>query len=156
MEHLGQLHLGPEMGQVEAEETHDDKTQHQHVLGGPRISGGLAAHLVPLVASAGLDVAPTQPASVQDVDEKSQCQYGDHDVYDGSGHKVATELEQPVSCGEQLFVSGHNSEFAGERINHREEIDGAVKEQEDDQEGTADSLYKLLSDGRGEEIRHCV
>jgi hypothetical protein len=44
-------------------------------------------------------------------------------------------------------VCGHFAELAVERVYYREEIDGSVKEQEDDEESTTDALNELLTDG---------
>ena len=57
-EHLGELHLGPEMGQVEADEAEDDDAEDEHVLGRPGIGISLAGNLVTLPTATCLDVLP--------------------------------------------------------------------------------------------------
>ena len=70
------------------------------------------------------------------MNEETEGEHGDHDVYYRERHEVATLLEQTIHC----------SEFASERVNHREEVDSSVKQQEDDEESTAYRLNQLLSD----------
>ena len=147
-EHLGKLHLGPEMGEMEADETEDHDTENKHILGGPGVSGGLAGHFVTLPAAAGLDVLPGKPASVDDVDEEAQCEDGDHDVNESRAHEIASELEQSVSGGKKLVVICDYTVLAGERVDDREEIDRRMEKEEDDLESTADTLDELLADGR--------
>ena len=57
-EHLRKLHLGPEVGEMEADESDDDDTEDEHVLGRPGVGCGLARDLVTLPAAAGLEVLP--------------------------------------------------------------------------------------------------
>ena len=152
-EHLGKLHLGPEMGEMEADEAEDHDTEDEHVLGGPGVSGGLAGHFVTLPAAAGLDVLPGKPASVDDVDEEAQRKDGNHDVDESRAHEIASELEQSVTCREQLVVICHDTVLAGKGIDDREKVDGTVQQKEDDKESTTDALDEFLSDG-GVEYEH--
>ena len=151
--HLGQLHLGPEMGQVEADETEDDDAEDEHILGGPGIGFGLAGHFIALPASAGFHILPRQPASIDDVHEEAKCKDRHHDVNESRAHEVAAELEQAVSCGEELLVSSNHAVLAGERVDDREEVDSTVQQKEDDKESTTDALDEFLSDG-GIEYEH--
>ena len=152
-EHLGQLHLGPEMGKMEADESEDDDTEDQHVLGGPGVGVGLAGHLIALPASTGLHVLPGQPATIDDMDEEAKGEDRDHDGYESGAHEVAAKLEKAVSCGEELLVSSHRTVLAGEGVDDREEVDGTVQQKEDDKESTTDALDEFLSDG-GVEYEH--
>ena len=34
-EHLGELHVGPEVGEVHGDAQDDEQTEHEHVAGGP-------------------------------------------------------------------------------------------------------------------------
>ena len=153
-EHLGQLHLGPEMGQVEADETDDDDTEYEHVLGRPGIGRSLARHFIALPAAAGLEVLPGEPAAVDDVDQETEGEDGDHNGNESGAHEVAAELEQAVTRREKLLVSGTGAVFSGEGVDDREEVDGSVQEQEDEEEGAGDALDELLADGGGQEISH--
>ena len=131
-EHLRQLHLGPEMAQVEAQEAKDHDTQDEHVLGRPGIGGRLAGHFVTLETTAGLHVPPGQPAAIADVDQNTERKDRDHDVDDGGGHEVAAQLEQAVSLAEQDVIIGRNTELARKGVDHGEEIDRPVKQEEND------------------------
>ena len=152
-EHLGKLHLGPEMGEVEADESEDDKTEDQHVLGRPGVSVGLAGHFIALPAATGLDILPRQPATIDDMDEEAKGKDRDHDVDESRAHKIAAKLEKTVSCGEELVIIGYNTILAGEGVDDREEVDGTVQQKEDDKESTTDALDEFLSDG-GVEYEH--
>ena len=54
---LLQLHVSPEMGQVESQNTQNDDTEHQHVLGCPVVGLALVGYCVAVIA-AGLVVGP--------------------------------------------------------------------------------------------------
>jgi len=149
-EHLGQLHLGPEVGEMEADESDDDDAEDEHVLGGPGVGSGLAGHFVALPATACFQILPGQPASVDDVDEEAEGEDGDHDGDEAGAHEVAAELEQAVTCGEELLVGGAGAVFPGEGVDDREEVDGPVKQKENDKESTRDALDEFLSDRRVE------
>ena len=152
-EHLGELHLGPEVGQVEADESEDDDTEDKHILGGPGVGLGLARDLISLPTSTGLDILPGKPASVDDVHEETKCEDRHHNVNEGSAHKVAAELEEAVSGREELVVIGDHAVLAGEGVDDGEEVDGTVQQKEDDKESTTDALDEFLSDG-GVEYEH--
>ena len=152
-EHLGQLHLGPEMGEVEADEAENDDTEYEHILGGPGIGGCLAGHFVTLHSAAGLDVLVRKPAAVDDVDEETEGKDGNHDGDESRAHEVASELEQAVTCREELVIIGRNAILSGEGVDDREEIDGTVQQKEDNKESTTDALDEFLSDG-GVEYEH--
>ena len=153
-EHFRKLHLGPEMGQVEEQDSKDDDSEDEHVLGCPRIGGGYALCLVTLETTTSLDVLHGNDDSVKDMDEEAEGKYGNHDVDEGRGHEVAPKLEQAVSGGEQFFVSCNCTEFSGERVDDGEEIDCAVKQEEKYEESPADSLNKLPADRIMESVRH--
>ena len=145
-EHLGELHLGPEVAQMVAYEAEDDDAEDEHVLCGPGVCCGLAGHFVALEASAGLHVPEGKPASVCDVDEETEGEDGDHDADEGGGHEVATQLEETVSCGEKLVVRGDDTVLAGEGVDDGEEINRGVEKEEDDKESAADALDELPAD----------
>ena len=69
--------------------------------------------------------------------DKAEGEHRHHDGDDRQGHEVASLLEEAVG----------RPELAGESVDHREEVDGAVQKQEDDEESAADGLYEFLSDG---------
>ena len=154
-EHLRQLHLGPEMGQVEGDQAQDHDAQHEHVLGRPGIRRGLAGHVIALPAAACADILPGQPEAVQDVDGESQRQDRDHDGDDRRGHEVAAQLEQAVALAEKRLVRSGGSPLPGEGVDYGEEIDRGVDEHEQDQERTAHRLDEFLAD-RGIEDEHRV
>ncbi len=81
------------------------------------------------------------------MDEETKGKDGHHDVNHRGGHEVAAKLEPAVSVGIRHGVCGNFAELAVERVYYREEIDGSVKEQEDDEESTTDALNELLTDG---------
>jgi hypothetical protein len=88
------------------------------------------------------------------MDNESQCQDRHHDVDERSGHEVATQLEKAVSGGEQLLIRSNHTELSGEGVDHGEEIDRAVKQKENKEEGTTDSLDELPADRIMERVRH--
>ena len=149
-EHLGQLHLGPEVGEMEEDESDDDDAEDEHVLGGPGVGSGLAGHLVALPAAAGLEILPGQPASVSDVDEEAEGEDGNHDGDETGAHEVAAEFEKTVTRGEKFLVGCTGTVFTGEGVDYREEVDGPVKQKENDKESTRDALDEFLSDRRVE------
>ena len=151
---FAELHLGPEMGEMESQEAQDDDSEDGHVLGGPGVVLRLGRDLVTLHAATLLDVLIAEPASVDDVDKETQGQDRDHDVDERSTHEVAADLEPAVAGGETDRVLGHFAEFPVQGVDHGEEIDGSVQDQEDDEERAGDALDELLADGRGEEISH--
>ena len=152
-EHLGELHLGPEMGQVEADETEDDDAENQHILGGPGVRFGLAGHFVALPAATRFHILPGKPASVEDVDDETEGEDGHHNVDECRTHKVASEFEEAVSGGEEFVIIGDDAILSGEGVDDREEVDGTVQQKEDDKESTTDALDEFLSDG-GVEYEH--
>jgi hypothetical protein len=87
------------------------------------------------------------------VDEEAEGEDGDHDGDESGAHEVAAKLEQAVTCGEELLISGRRAVFPGEGVDDREEIDGSVKQKENDKESTSDALDEFLSDG-GVEYEH--
>ena len=152
-EHLGKLHLGPEMGEMEGDEAEDDDTEDQHVLGGPGIGAGLAGHPIALPASAGLHILPGEPASIDDMDDEAEGEDRNHDGDEAGAHEVTAELEETITCGKELLVGGAGAVFPGEGVDDREEVDGPVKQKENDKESTRDALDEFLSDG-GVEYEH--
>ena len=152
-EHLGKLHLGPEMCEMESDETQDDQAEDNHILGGPGVGRSLAGHLITVPPSTGLQILHRKPDAIQDVDKESKRKDGHHDGNESRAHEVTTELEKAVPCGEKLFVSGNHAVLAVEGIDDREEIDGRVQQKENDKESTTDALDEFLSDG-GVEYEH--
>ena len=149
-EHFRKLHLGPEVGEVEADESDDDDAEDEHVLGRPGVGRGLARHFIALPATAGLEVLPGEPAAVDDMDEESQCEDRNHDGDEAGAHEVAAELEETVAGREQLLVSERRAVLPGEGVDDREEVDGPVKQEENDKECSSDALDEFLSDRRVE------
>ena len=146
-EHLGQLHLGPEMSEMEADKADDDDAEHKHVACGPGICGGVAGHLIAFHSATCYHVLDRKPAAVEDVDGEAEGEDGHHDGDHGSAHEVAAELEESVTCAEKLVVSGSNTELAGECVYDREEIDSGVKKEEYDKKCSGHGLDEFLSDG---------
>ena len=72
--------------------------------------------------------------------DKTKCKYRHHYGHDRKSHEVATLLEKAVG----------SSETASERVDYREEVDGSMQKQEDDEESAAYGLNEFLSDGRVE------
>jgi hypothetical protein len=70
------------------------------------------------------------------MDKETEGENGNHDVHDRERHEFATFHEKTVS----------GTELACERINDGEEIDGSVKQKEDDEECTTYRLNQFLSD----------
>ncbi len=89
-EHLRKLHLRPEMGKVEEQQTEDNNSKDEHVLRCPRVSGGHTLLLIALQASASLDVLVGEVATIENVHDKTQSKDRDHDVDERRGHEVAT------------------------------------------------------------------
>lgn len=81
------------------------------------------------------------------MDQQSECEHGNHDADDRGGHEVAAQLEQAVTGCEKFLVSSGDTVLAGETVNHREEVDGRMHEQEKNEESTTDGLDKLPADG---------
>ena len=141
-----QLHLGPEMGQMEEQDTEDNDTQDEHVRRGPGVGLGLAGDFITLVTAAGLDVVPGQVDAITDMHDETQCKDRHHDGHDREGHEIAAFLEETVEC----------AELAGEGIYDGEEVDRTVEEQENDQECSAHRLDELPTDGIMECVCHIV
>ena len=135
-----QLHLRPEVGEVEKQDSQDDDSQDEHILGGPRVHSSPAAGPVPLVAAARPDIVPGQVAAVEDVDEETHGQNRHQDRDHRGGHEVAAELEQSVSGGKQLLIRGDHPEFPREGVDDRKQIDRYMKQQEDHKKCPADRL----------------
>ena len=67
---FAELHLGPEVGEMEGDQAQDDNAQDGHVLGGPGIVLRLGSDLITLHAATFFEVLVAEPASIDDVDEK--------------------------------------------------------------------------------------
>ena len=93
---LLELHICPEMGEVEGDETEDDDSEHYHIAGSPGICLCLAGNSITAIASAGTEIGPGEVASVEDVDEEPECKHRHHHSHNRQGHKVATGLEKTV------------------------------------------------------------
>ena len=83
------------------------------------------------------------------MDNETEGQDGNHDFDEGGGHEVAAQLEPAVPVGIGEFIGYHFAETPMEGVDDREEIDGAVQEQENHQKGACDALDELLADGGG-------
>ena len=142
---FAELHLCPEVHKMEADASEDDDAEHKHVLCAPTIVLCLGGHGVTLDASPADIVLDGEPDTVNDMDSKAQGQDGNHYVDDGSGHKVAAKLEPAVARREQSFVRCRHAELTHQRVDNREEIDGAVKQQEHKKECAAYALDELLA-----------
>ena len=146
---LLQLHFCPEVGEVEAQETKDDNTKHEHVLGAPAVVLGLGGNLIALYAATALEVLDAEPDTIADMDKEAQSQDGNHDVNHGRGHEVAAQLEPAVPVGVGVTIQRHLAKIPMKGVDDGEEVNGAMQEQEDDKECTRDALDKLLADRRG-------
>ena len=135
-----ELHLRPEVGEVEKQDSQDNDSQDEHILGGPGIHGSPAAGPVPFVAAARPDIVPGQVAAVEDVDKETQGQNRHQDRDHRGGHEVAAELEQSVSGGKQLLIRGDHPKFLCESVDDRKQIDRYMKQQEDYKKCPADRL----------------
>ena len=144
-----QLHLGPEMGEMEAQQTQDEDTQDGHVLGAPAIVLGLGGNLIALDAAAAGIVLDGKPDTVADMEDESQSQDGNHDGDDRGSHEVAAQLEPAVSVGEGEAVSRYLAEVPVQGIDHGEKVNGAMQKQEDYKESAGYALDELLADRRG-------
>ena len=100
---LHQLHVSPEMGEMEEDDPEDDDAQHEHILRRPRVSSGAACHLVTLHTSASLVIEVGKVDAVDDVDKDSEGQDRDHDRDDGGGHEVTSCREDSIA-GTHKFV----------------------------------------------------
>jgi len=83
------------------------------------------------------------------MEHEAQGQDGNHQFDNGGGHEVATQLEPAVSVGVGHVVCRYLTKLAVEGVQDGEEINGAVKKQEDDKESARDALNELLADRRG-------
>ena len=146
-EHLRQLHLSPEMAEMESDEAENDNAENRHILGRPGIRSGLACDLIALVASASLVVLKRQPDAIGDVDDETERKNRNHNGYHGSGHEVAAYLEQTVAGREKDVIVGAHTEFASAGIHYREKVNGSVEQEEDHKESTADALDEFPADG---------
>ena len=144
-----QLHLGPEVGEVEAQETQDEDAQDGHVLGAPAVVLGLGGYLVALKAATIFNVLIAEPDTPYDVEEEAQGQDGYHNCDNRGGHEVAAQLEPTVSVSVGEGIGSNFAEVPVHGIDDGEEINGAVEEQEDDEESAGDALDELLADGGG-------
>ena len=132
-----ELHLSPEVGEVETEEAEDQQAEDHHILGSPGIGGGLAGYFVTLDTATGLIVPYGKIYAVTDVDYKSESKDGDHNVHNWEGHEVAAKLEPAFFCAEN----------AGYGVTHGEAVDGGVKQEEHEEERSRDGLYEFLAYG---------
>ena len=135
------------MGEVEEQQAENHQAEHEHVACAPAVGSCLAAYLITLYSAACLDVLVCEPASVDDVHEKTEGEHGHHDRHYGKRHEVAAELEQAVSFGEEDVVICNYPILAGKSVDYREKIDGSVQEQEEEKESAAYGLDEFLSDG---------
>ena len=71
--HLGQLHLGPELHEVQNQEAANDKTQNEHVLRSPLDILGLGGHSIAVIATC-LAVLERENEREDDVNCKAACQ----------------------------------------------------------------------------------
>ena len=145
-EELGKLHFRPESCEMVEDETDDHDSEHEHVAGGPGISGSLAGNFISLDTSAGDDILGSEPAAIKDMHEEAQCKNRHHNADERGRHEVASEFEESVSSAEKAVVSGHDTIFAGAAVNDREEVDRDVKKEENDKESTTHRLDEFLAD----------
>ena len=83
------------------------------------------------------------------MEDESEGQDRNHDVDHRGAHEVATELEPAVAFGEADRIFGHLAEVPVQGVDHGEEVDGAVQEQENHQKSAADALDELLANRGG-------
>ena len=131
-----ELHVSPEMCEVECKDAEDDDTEDDHVLGCPGICPGLAGNCIAVVSSAGLQVAESKDEGIDDVDDETEGKYRHHYCHYRKSHEIASECEQSVRI----------SEMSCHRVNYRKEIDREMKEEENDKKKSAYAHYELLAD----------
>ncbi len=73
MDDLGELHLGPELDQVNGQESEHHDAQDEHVLRRPLYLRLAAVDLI-AVGAAGLAVLDGEPERVADVDDEESCE----------------------------------------------------------------------------------
>ena len=71
-EDFGELHFGPELDEVEDEESNDYDAEHEHVLRSPFNLRGLSDNVVGVVATS-FAVLECQPDGVDNVDDEEGC-----------------------------------------------------------------------------------
>ena len=131
---LLELHVCPEVVEVECHESENYDSEEKHVLRCPRLSLALAAAFITLYAAACLDIARCEDESVDDVEEETCCEYRNHDGYDRKCHEVTTCLEETLCCSVSSLAC----------VNHREEIDRHMQKEEHNEEKAAYTHDKLL------------
>ena len=106
---FGELHLSPELPQVEQQEGDDYEAEHKHVLGGPFDLSGTRGDGVAIVA-ASTTVLQRQPQCIHDVDDK-QCGQAD-----GS--------DQGIPVGAEKFAHGIVSRGPQQRYRVHQHVKG--------------------------------
>ena len=94
---LLELHLSPEVVQVECDETENDNSENKHILCCPRTSLSLVCNCITL-STTSLVVTVRKNECVSDVHDETERKYRDHDSYDRKCHEVASCLEETVSA----------------------------------------------------------
>ena len=131
-----ELHLGPEMGEMESEDAEHDDAENQHILCCPGVCCGDTLAFIAAETSACLDVEGGDVDAVGNVDNETERKDRNHHGDNWQSHELTTFLEKSV-CG---------PEAAGESVDYRKEVDCAVEKQEDDEECSAYCLDQLSAD----------
>ena len=137
-----------------SQQAQDDDAEDEHVLRGPAVVLRLGGHLVALDAAPLGVILDGEPDAEADVEDEAEGQDRDHDVDERGAHEVAADLEPAIAGGEADRISGHLAEVPVQGVDHGEEVNGAVQEQEDHEESAGDALDELLADGGGQEFSH--
>ena len=135
---LLELHVSPEVVEVECDETEYYDSENEHILRSPRLCLTLAAASITLVTATSFEVACCKDKCVNNVYEEASCKNWNHDCHDWKCHEIAACLEKTLSC----------TICALECVNNREKVDCHVKEKEHDKEKAAYTHDKLLYDRR--------
>ena len=89
------------------------------------------------------------------MDDEAERKDRNHDGDEWRGHKVAAQFEDAVTLAEERFVSRHRTELPDEGVDDGEEVDRAVQQEENNQEGATHRLDEFLADRRIE-YKHLV
>ena len=106
---LHELHLGPEVGQVQTQAGQHDEAQHEHVLRSPRHAGLLHRHGVALRA-ARLVVVERQHHGVDQVHEHAGGEHGRAHERIPVGTQERTDQVIPLGREDRRDVHGHVEE----------------------------------------------
>ena len=93
---LLELHVSPEVVEVECHEAENDNTEKKHVLRSP-LCLCLVSYSITL-STACLIVSVREDEGIDDVNDETSCKNRNHDGYDRKRHEFATCCEKAVSA----------------------------------------------------------